>query len=241
MCSEKTFLLLLVIISIGVMVNVTPLPFFPAPTRHLNIAQGKLPTLNVREPSVSGNCSDRKSGEQGMLEAMFPYGIRSFVGDDDSDGEYREFGVEHQGIFSGDNNVSFGGDMVFENLELFDQTKDLGEPDAEPEGIKRKVRRLFGLTGSSKPDLEALDQDTTKEVQKTLKCPKWNGNYKQWLAFELLWRHFQDPLARRCGADRRTKIPITTLPHSKPAVYTVLHMTMGWTYEQIWLDLTGGA
>ena len=88
--------------------------------------------------------------------------------------------------FRGDKNVFFGGDMVFENLESFDETKNLGEPDAGLEEIERKVRRLLGLKGSSKPDLDAFDDDTRKEVRKMLKCPKWNGDYKQWLAFELL-------------------------------------------------------
>ena len=78
---------------------------------------------------------------------MFGTGTCSFDGNDDDelDGEYGEFGDEHQGIYSGDKNVSFGGDMVFEILEAFDETKDLAEPDAGPKGIQRKVRRLFGL------------------------------------------------------------------------------------------------
>ena len=33
------------------------------------------------------------------------------------------------------------------------------------------------------------------------------------------------------------KILTTTLPEAKRALYTELHMTMGWTYQQIWLDL----
>ena len=72
-----------------------------------------------------------------------------------------------------------------------------------------------------------------------LKCPKWNGEYKQWLAFELLWRRFHDHWARRCGADLRGKILITTLLESKRALHTELHMTMEWNYQQIWLDLAG--
>ena len=67
--------------------------------------------------------------------------------------------------------MSFGGDTVFEDLALFDETKDLGEHDAGPEEIKGKVRRLFGLAGSFKPNLEALDKDTRKEVQRMLMCP----------------------------------------------------------------------
>ena len=129
--------------------------------------------------------------------------------------------------------------MVFENLESFDETKDLGEHDAGPEGIQRKVRPVFGLTGSSKPDLEALDQDTRKEVQKMLKGPKKNGDDKQWLAFELLWRPFHDHCSSRCGAELMAKILITTLPESRQVLNTELHMTMGWTYQQIWLDLAG--
>ena len=88
--------------------------------------------------------------------------------------------------------------MVFENLGSFDKTKNLGEPDAGPEGIQRNVRPLFGLRGSSKPDFKALDGDARKEVQKMLKCPRWNGDYKQWLGFELLWRRFHDHWSRRC-------------------------------------------
>ena len=72
-----------------------------------------------------------------------------------------------------------------------------------------------------------------------LKCPKWNGDYKQWLAFELLWRRFHEHWSRRCGADLMAKILITALPEAKRALYTELHMTMGWTHEQIWLDLAG--
>ena len=172
---------------------------------------------------------------------MFPYGAYSFGGNDDDelDGEYGEFGDEYQRIFLGDKNVSFGGDMDFENLESFDETKKIGEP-AGPEGMQRQVRRLFGLRRSSKPDSEALDDDTRKEVQKMLKCPRWNGDYKQWLPFELLWRRFHDHWSRRCGADLMAKILITKLPEAKRALYTELHMTMGWTYQQIIL-VFGGA
>ena len=108
----------------------------------------------------------------------FPYGTGSFGGNDDDElyGESGKFGDEHQGFFSRDENVTFGGGIFFENFESFDETKDLGEPDAGPEGMQRKVRRLLGLTLSSKPNLEALDEDTRKKVQKTLKCPKWNGD-----------------------------------------------------------------
>ena len=152
-----------------------------------------------------------------MLGTMVAYGTRSFGGNDDDelDGEYGEFGDEHQGNCFGDKNVSFGGDVVFENLESFDKTTDLGEADAGPEGIQRKVRRLFGRTGSSKPDLEVLDEDTMREVHNMLKCPKWNEDYKQKVAFELLWRRFHDHLSRRSGADLMAKILITTLPESK--------------------------
>ena len=161
---------------------------------------------------------------------MVPYGFRSFGGNDDDelDGKYGEFGDEDQGMFSGDKNVSFRGDMVFENLESFDEAKNLKEPDEGPEGIYSKVRGLFGLTGSPKPYSEALDNNTRKEVQKMLKCPRWNGDYKQWLAFELLWRQFHDHWSRRCGADLTAKILITTLLEAKRGLYTELHMRMGW-------------
>ena len=76
--------------------------------------------------------------------------------------------------------------MGFENLESFDETKHIREPDAGPEGIQRKVRRLFGLMGSSRPDLEALDDDTRKEVQKMLKCPRWNGDYTPMILWGIL-------------------------------------------------------
>ena len=72
-----------------------------------------------------------------------------------------------------------------------------------------------------------------------LKCPRWNGDYKQWLAFESLWRQFNDHWSRRCGADLMAKTLITTLPEAERALYTELHMTMGWTYQQIWLHLAG--
>ena len=54
-----------------------------------------------------------------MLKTMFPYGARSSGGNDkdELDDKYGGFGDEYQGIFSGDKNVSFRGDMVFENLE----------------------------------------------------------------------------------------------------------------------------
>ena len=131
----------------------TPSIFFCRHMLHRNITQGKLPTLNVPKPVVSRVCRDVKSGEQGMLRTMFPYGTRSFGGKDDDqlDDEQGEFGDDHPGLFSRDKNVSFGGDMVFENSESFDETKDLGEPNAGPEEIQQKVRRLFGLTRSSKP------------------------------------------------------------------------------------------
>ena len=35
------------------------------------------------------------------------------------------------------------------------------------------------------------------------------------------------------------KILLTTLPEAKRALYTQLHMSLGWTYENIWLDLAG--
>ena len=35
------------------------------------------------------------------------------------------------------------------------------------------------------------------------------------------------------------KVLITALPEAKRALYLELHMTMGWTYQQIWLDLAG--
>ena len=91
-------------------------------TLHRNITQGKLRTLDVPKPLVSGFCRDVKSGEQEMMGTMFPYGTRSFDWNDDDelDGEYGAFGDGYQGMFSGDKNVSFGGDMVFENLESFD-------------------------------------------------------------------------------------------------------------------------
>ena len=110
---------------------------------------------------------------------MFLYGTRSFGRNDDDelDGKCGEFGDEYQGICSRDKNVSFEVDMAFESLEWFDETQNLGQP-AEPAGIQQNVRRLFGLTGSSKPDLEALDDDTRKEVQKMLECARWNGDYK---------------------------------------------------------------
>ena len=37
------------------------------------------------------------------------------------------------------------------------------------------------------------------------------------------------------------KFLITTLPESKQALHTELTMTMGWTNQQIWLDLAGGS
>ena len=37
------------------------------------------------------------------------------------------------------------------------------------------------------------------------------------------------------------KILITTLPEAERPLYTELHMTMGWTYQQIWLHLAGRA
>ena len=140
----------------------TPSIFSRPHMLHRNITQGKLPTLDVPKPSVSGICQEVRSSEQTMLGTMFPYGVRSSGGNDEDelDDEYGEFGDEYQGIFSGDKNVSFGDDMVFEKLESFHETKDLGEPDAGPEGIQRHVCRFFGLTGSSKPDLEALDDDS---------------------------------------------------------------------------------
>ena len=72
-----------------------------------------------------------------------------------------------------------------------------------------------------------------------LRCPRWNGDYKQWLALDLLWWWFHDHWSRRCGADLMAKILITTLPEAKRALYTELHMMMGWTYQQVWLDLAG--
>ena len=35
------------------------------------------------------------------------------------------------------------------------------------------------------------------------------------------------------------KILLTTLPEAKRALYTQLHMSLGWTYQKIWLDLAG--
>ena len=35
------------------------------------------------------------------------------------------------------------------------------------------------------------------------------------------------------------KIRITTRTEAERALYTEIHMTMGWTYQQIWLELAG--
>ena len=81
-----------------------------------------------------------------MLGTMFPYGSCSFGGNDDDelDGEYGEFGDEYQGISSGDKNVSFGGDMVFENLESFDETKSLESPMQDPKESRGKFAAYLG-------------------------------------------------------------------------------------------------
>ena len=55
----------------------TPSIFFRPRTLHRNITQGKLPTLDVPKPSMSGICRDVKSGEKGILGTMFPYGSHS--------------------------------------------------------------------------------------------------------------------------------------------------------------------
>ena len=36
------------------------------------------------------------------------------------------------------------------------------------------------------------------------------------------------------------KILITTLPEATRALHTEIHMTMGWTYQQMWLHFAGG-
>ena len=147
----------------------TPSVFSRPHMLHRNIEQGKLPTLDVPKPSVSGICRDVKSGEQGMLGTMFSYCSHSFGGNDDDelDPEYGEFGEEYQGIFSGDKNLSFGGDMVLKNWSHLTKQKISESRLQDPKKSSRKFAAYFGSRDRPSPIWNLW---TTTPVRRSRKC-----------------------------------------------------------------------
>ena len=182
----------------------------------------RLQTLNVQAPSIFGG-----HGGQGDFEDVPPL-LHMYEDEEESLHDISLAGV---GISADFPEVEDFFGAVPEARHDYDPKLHTKGPD------KATLGRVFGRTGNEQPDMEALDDDTRREVTKILKCPKWSGDYNHWVAFELQWRNFHNYWYRWCGADIMAKILLTTLPEAKRALYTQLHMSLGWTYQKIWLDL----
>ena len=88
-----------------------------------------------------------------------------------------------------------------------------------------------------RPDLEALDDDTRREVMKILRRPSWDGKQVSRPIFERQLQGFHRYWYKRCGADTMAKILLTALPESLRSLYTQFHWFMGWTYKHSWQDI----
>ena len=85
--------------------------------------------------------------------------------------------------------------------------------------------------------MEALDDETRREVMKILKPPSWDGKQVSRPIFGRQWQGFHGYCFKRCGSDTMAKILLTALPESLRALYTQLHLFLGWTYKDIWEDI----
>ena len=66
-------------------------------------------------------------------------------------------------------------------------SQDKSTPEQEPEV---KLRGIFGKTGTDRPDAEALDDETRREVMKILKRPSWDGKQVSRPIFQRQWQGF---------------------------------------------------
>ena len=85
--------------------------------------------------------------------------------------------------------------------------------------------------------MEALDDETRREVMKIRKRPSWDGKQVSRPIFQRQWQGFHGYWFKRCGSDTMAKILLTALPQSLRALYTQLHLFLGWTYKEIWNDI----
>ena len=107
-------------------------------------------------------------------------------------------------------------------------------PEQEPDV---KLRGLFGKIGKDRPDVEALDDETRREVMKILKRLSWDGKQITHPIFERQCQGFHQYWYKRCGSDTLAKILLTALPESLRSLNTQLHLFMGWSYTDIWTDI----
>ena len=70
---------------------------------------------------------------------------------------------------------------------LFAVFQDKSAPEQEP---KAKLQGLFGKTGSDRPDVEVMDNETQREVTKILTRPSWDGKQMSRHIFQRQWRVF---------------------------------------------------
>ena len=111
---------------------------------------------------------------------------------------------------------------------------DRTAPEQEPEV---KLWELFGKTGPDRPDVEALDDETRREVMQILKRPSWDAKQVSCPIFQTQWQGFHGYWFQRCGSDTMAKKVLTALPEPLRALYTQLHLFLGWTYQNIWDDI----
>ena len=90
-------------------------------------------------------------------------------------------------------------------------SQDKSTPQQEPEV---KLRGIFVKTGSDRPDVEALNDETRREVMKILKRPSWDGKQVSCPIFERQWQGFDGYWFKRCGSDTMAKILLTAVPES---------------------------
>ena len=113
-------------------------------------------------------------------------------------------------------------------------SQDKSAPEQEPEV---KLRGLFRETGTDRPDVETLDDETRQEVMKILKGPSCNGKQISRPIFRRQWQRCHGDWFKRCGSDTIAKIILTALPESLRTPDTQLHLFLGWTYKEIRGDI----
>ena len=113
-------------------------------------------------------------------------------------------------------------------------SQDKSTPEQEHEV---KLRGIFGKTGTDGPDVQVLYDGTRQEVMKLLKRPIWDGKQVSRPIFQRQWQGFHGYWFKRCGSDTMAKILVTALPESLRALYTQLHLLLGWTWKDMWEDI----
>ena len=112
--------------------------------------------------------------------------------------------------------------------------QDKSAPERETEV---KLRGIFGKTGTGRLEVEALDDGTRREVMTILKRPSWDGKQVSRPIFQRQWQGFHGYWFKRCGSDTMAKLLLTALQESLCALYTQLHLFLGWMYKDIWEDI----